>query len=433
MPQIVGTGGHRSWSMTQDDSGHRDYQIVFRVQVDSPGLDGPYTALRFTPGLPQPGQIWQHNNDLDLWAHIKKRVDVREVQEKEGAPVKFFDITYHASTRPDDVCQDIQIEDPLLIPQKKNGSSIKYVEEATHDRFGRPLLTSSFEQLRGPHVEFDHNRDQIRITQNVALLQLDLCTSMRDTLNAFTLWGLPRRCIKLSDFSWEENYYGQCLVYFTRHFTFDISYKRNPMTGLIEGGFDRDVLDEGSKALKGKFNSTTGEYELTNIAGQPPDPNNPTHFDRFQDRQGNVCRVILNGAGLPAGIVVAGTGLFISIVDSNLGNKLTDRTKWIPLNGDGSYAPWDQFKFYSIGDLVSRLSSVYVAKANSSNNDPPSSPGEWVQMDSIQDAGGYDDATTYDKGDYVIDSQNTKAAMIHIEKYDEHDFLLLGIPAIIGP
>lgn len=432
MPTIVSSGGHRNWNMTRDSEGHRYYTIVFRVQVDTPGRDGPYTALYFTPGLPVPGDPWLHNNDLDLWAHCKKEVQVAEVQEKPGAPVKFFDLTFHFSTKPDDLCQDTDIQDPLLEPPKVSGSSIKYSEEATFNRFGVPLLTSSHEMIRGPQVEFDHNRDQIRISHNVALLQHDLVTSMRDTVNKYPLWGYPRRCIKLSDFSFERHYKGKCLVYYTRNYTFDISYKRNPTTGAIESGFDRDVLDEGTKALQGHWDRTTGEYVVEDINGVPANKSNPQHFKRFQDREGNVCRVILNGQGLPAGVVVAGRGYYVSITDANVGNPLTDNTKWIALVNDTDAQPWEMDVQYSTGELALigiQNFDTYLAIADSMNVSPETDATKWLFLpNGVVDSGGYNEATSYDKGDYVIDSQNTKAGYRHIEKYHESDFLLLNIP-----
>lgn len=441
MPQIVSTGGHRNWSMQRDADGHRNYVIVFRVQVDNPGEDGPHTALYFTPGLPTPGDPWLHNNDLDLWAHCTKEVSVAEHQDKPGAPVKFFDLTFRFTTRPDKVCQDAEIEDPLLEPPKISGGSIKYTEEATHDRFGALLLTSSHELIRGPQVEFDHGRDQVRISHVVPILQWALCTSMRDTVNGYTLWGFPRRCVKLSDFTWDILYRGKCQVYYRRNYVFDISYKFNPFTGLIESGFDRTVADEGTKALNGKYNQER-QWELININGEAPNPNNPHHFKRYTDPSGNMQRVLLNGAGIPAGAVVVGQGYMISITDNNTGNDLSDSTKWIPYLGptdNSDPAEYDSLIIYRQGQAVMLSTDVdptkngmYVCLQTANDKYPGTQTTYWLKLPAGYDVlGTYDGATTYGKGDVV--QGTTGSGSRRIEKYTESDFLLLGIPALIGP
>lgn len=439
MPQIAGEGGHRSWSMTRDSEGHREYRIVFRVEVENPGLDGPHTALYFTPGLPQPGDPWLHNNDLDLWAHCKKDVQVAEVQVRQGEKVRYFDLTFRFSTKSDNICQDTAIEDPLLQPIRKSGGGVRYSQEATHDRFGRPLVSSSFEMLRGPQVEFDANRDQVRISHNVALLQHDLVTSMRDTVNAFTFWGYPPRCVKLSDFTWEEKYYGKCLVYYTRNYVFDISYRYNPITGLIESGFDRDVPDEGTKALSGRVNPSTGEYDLININGAAPSPNNPLHFVRYKDRRGENTRIFLNGFGIPAGIIVSGQGYFISIQNGNLNKPLTNSSFWIAYLGpvDGSDPlDWELGKVYKKGEAVMISAEpdpadngMYLA-TTSTDFYPPDTPGDWVHLSTGYNVTGtYNAATNYLLGD--ITQAQAGSGRIHIEKFHESDFLLLGLPAIL--
>jgi hypothetical protein len=52
-----------------------------------------------------------------------------------------------------------------------------------------------------------------------------------------------------------------------------------------------------------------GTPPTTNTTGTAPDLNNPQHFNRFQDRRGELTRVVLNGLGVPAGVTVgSGTG-----------------------------------------------------------------------------------------------------------------------------
>ena len=167
-------------------------------------------------------------------------------------------------------------------------------------------MSSSHEPFRGPQVEFDGGRDQVIIEQNVADLELALCTSLRNKLNDDVLWGLAARRIKLSDFSWEELWYGSCIYYYKRIFTFDI--RNNP-----DDLFDRTLLDEGTKVLNGDWNRTLGAWAdvaIPGYSGSPnPDPDNPQHFNRYKDWFGENTRVILDGKGRPASTITAlGTG-----------------------------------------------------------------------------------------------------------------------------
>lgn len=281
--------GPRRWSLVRDSEGHRTYRVTQLVRGEEG--DGPNTVLN-TPGLPLPGSVWEFENDLDIWAFCLPDLTINPHQEKEGDKTKWWTVDQTYSTRiPNKLqrCQDQQIEDPLMEPPRLSGSFLKFREEASYDRYGSPVVTSSWEQIRGAQVEFDASRMQIRITQNVLLLNLSILALMIDTLNAFPLWGMPPRTIKLSNVSWERKLYGLCTFYYTRTLEFDIDGR----------GFDKDILDEGTKALSGRWNPDSGEWDLVPIAGEDPDPFNPLHFIRYQDPNGNLTKVILNGAGLP--------------------------------------------------------------------------------------------------------------------------------------
>ena len=175
-----------------------------------------------------------------------------------------------------------------------------------------PVVNSAHEQIRGPQAEFDVSRPTIKIEQNRPLLELELWAPMLNTVNNATLWGAPRGCVKLSNVSWEKLYHGQCGIYYKRTFEFDVWMRINPASPdpqnpEIISGFDRTVLDEGTKMLNGHW-TTSGLYSVSNIApSTPPDPHDPSHFVRAIDRKGNPIKMILNGHGLPASVFL-GTG-----------------------------------------------------------------------------------------------------------------------------
>lgn len=304
--------GARKWSMTRDDAGYRTYKISLRVE--GAVTDGPANVLR-TPGLPLPGTPWIVDDDFDPWSWC--RPDATVTPEKSDEPNRFWTVEHTFSNKPPaqdkQRCHDQQIEDPLLEPQKISGTFAKYQEEAAFARTikyysgtalirtesSARILTSSHEQVRGAQVEFDKNRPQVKIEQNVATLGLATFAAMIDTVNAAPLWGLPARCIKLTNASWERKFHGLCYLYYTRVFEFDINYNT----------FDRDLVDEGTKVLNGHWagSDTPGTADdsagwiLDKIDGLPPDPSNPAHFIRAKDRNGENMRVILNGEGIPMG------------------------------------------------------------------------------------------------------------------------------------
>jgi hypothetical protein len=211
---------------------------------------------------------------------------VRRHDSREDQPGYWWLVSQQFSTRPRTRCQDESIEDPLLEPDDISGTFVKYLEEKMKDKDGNPILTSSHELVRGPQVEFDSNRPTVRISQNVASLGLSTFTEMVDTVNDATLWGLEKRKIKLSNVSWERLLYGTCDYYYKRAFDFDINFKT----------FDRDVVDQGTKALGYWYvNEVTGINEWV-TAG---DANDPKDFNRYQDKHGNYTTVLLNGSGAP--------------------------------------------------------------------------------------------------------------------------------------
>lgn len=268
-----------------DKDGYREYSATFLIESDDK-LDGP-SAVLATPGLPTTFDTWVFGNDFDSWAYatLERSVEMVE-QESQGL---FWTVEIKYSSKGDEKrCKDQQVDDPLLIPDRISGSSQKYTEEATSDRFGNQIVNSAFEQIRGQQVEFDANRFQITIEQNILDLQLYLMSTIVNSVNDSTLWGMPRRKVKFSDFDFSVKYYGNCYKYYTRKLTFDID----------PGGYDRDLLDEGAKALHGQW-GTDGHWQTIKIGGQDPNPTNPAHYSAFKDRKGQAAKVILNGHGRP--------------------------------------------------------------------------------------------------------------------------------------
>ena len=235
--------GQRSWKLNRNDEGHREYTITHVVEADV--LDGPNVVMN-TPGLPLIGSTWAFDNDSDPWAFCTGHMIAAPIVRKEKG--KWWEVTQKFSTAKFARCQDTPIDDPLLEPPRVSGSFVKYTREVVKDKDGNLIKSSSHEIFRGPSVEFDHNRPTVQIGQNVPILELDVFSEMVDTLNDAPLWGLTARKIKLSNVSWERVYQGSCSPYYVRNFDFDVDFNT----------FDRDVLDEGTKVLRGHHEGCTG-------------------------------------------------------------------------------------------------------------------------------------------------------------------------------
>jgi hypothetical protein len=503
--------GQRSWSVSRDSEGYRTYKIVHRVACDEG--DGPNTALTAV-GLPVPGQIWDFDNDYDPNAWCTPESSATPVVTNE--PNMYFDVEHNFTSKPlgRDATKDRA--DPLSEPPKISISFSKTTEEASHDRFGRMITNSAWEQMRGKHVEFDTGHIIVKIEQNLATVDLPSHAAAYQTVNMVTLWGMPPRTVKLSNSSIEESYYTPTTTTTTTtpfgatttsQFTTTTTaqptiasqvkyYHRNLEFEVNVKGWDRDLLDEGTKVLWGRWKSvvttsTTTTTTTSTPAGQttapattapgattqaatttqpiPQKPNpvqwellpvdsdgtmpnrfNPTHFMRYTDRSGNPLRVILNGKGLPAG-TVAPVGLkYICIINGPTGS-LADTNSWIatpkpptpdPNSPNPTFPVWDQFTYYYRGDLVQvEDGSKYIATDTSIYRNPiieqvgspPNAVWKPVPANTPQDQGIYVSTGSYVIGDMVEDALIESAGIIHVERYSETDFVLvLGIPSSIA-
>ncbi len=302
--------GPRSWRLNTDDEGYREYTVIHLVEVSPPGL-GPYAAGR-AAGLPVTGVAWVFSTDIDAFAYCTPRKSVTIHEENEGHAPIVYRVENTFSTKPQKRCEDTDVEDPLLQPQKVSGGTNNDKIESLYASDGKIIENSSHEPVTGKMAEKNVARGFIKIVQNVPSLQLALLSSLVNCVNDAPMWGNIAGCVKFARFSWEENYYGSCNKYYTRTLEFEID----------PSGFDRKRMDKGNKVLRGHWDNkvipgtstpynaeTYGKWQLDNIGGNPPDPTNPAHFIQYQDWSGNVGSTILDGAGKPAfSMVRTGTG-----------------------------------------------------------------------------------------------------------------------------
>lgn len=259
--------GRVNWTGGRDKEGHRQYEITWLVY--STTTEGPEQVGGAT-GLAAVGSQWNYGVDLDAWALCYPTLKIKPVVKRE--PGRWWEVQQTFSTKPLNRCQDTEIENPINEPPSISGGFVKYTREVTKDRNDEPIESSSHEMFRGAAVTFDDNRPTVSISMNVLAFPLATFAGMVDTLNDATLWGLDARTIKLSNVSWERLLYGTCTFYYRLTYEFDIR---------VEGeGFDRVLIDEGTKVLKPGGNA-----------------DDPRDFQVYKDGNGENTRVLLDGAG----------------------------------------------------------------------------------------------------------------------------------------
>ncbi len=394
--------GPLDWSVERDDEGHRTYEVKWLIVADP--ADGPASIL-LSGVIANVGEIWNFSTDsIDAWAFTTPYVKVQRHDAKEGENGRHWAVTQRYTTkpvRPDrQRCQDLKIEDPLMEPPKVSGGFQKYTEEATRDRYGEPILNSSWELIRGQVVEFDANRPTVRVEQNVPLLGVEVFAPMIDTLNDSTLWGLPSRCWKLDNVSWERLYFGGCSVYYRRTLEF---------AGRFEG-WDRTVQDEGSKVLNGDWSGPGGSWKVKPIVTLSFPSTSYSSASTSIDVGGLGTSVAANFAKVGIGMSVTGAGIDDgSLVTGKTGGSIIIDT---PTSAAGT-----------------NVTVTVTQEANASN------PAHFIRM---KDKNGENIRVILDGHGVPWDTEGSTTGTgddnpgsVFIQKYGESNFLLLGIPTVL--
>jgi hypothetical protein len=231
------------------DDWHREFKIKWLIETDDI-LDGPQRAMN-CPGLPAVGSPWRFGNDDDPWAICWPNWTVSQFNSSNHEPNTLWVVEQPYSTKFS--MSGIQpVENPLAAPPDISGTFVKLQEEQRYDIFGQPILSLSFEPIRGKMAEFDANRPTVSIGMNYPTLGLNTFAFMIDNVNDSPMWGLFARMVKLSNVRWTRNVW-RFGYFYTLNFDFDINYKT----------FDRIIPETGFLQLKPGGDKTIRKHWVT--------------------------------------------------------------------------------------------------------------------------------------------------------------------------
>lgn len=423
--------------LNRDIEGHRNYKVTFKVRAI--GDEGPYSILNTTPGLPLPGTPWAFGSDVDVNAWCLPEATVEPVVEDENV---WYHVTMTYTTKPPERnvrrCQDTQVESPLLEPPKVKIGYRGTKKQATHDRFGVQVKNSGHQQIRGAAVEFDEFVTTITIEQNLAVYNVRFHSAFQNRVNDSPIYGMPARTVLVKSVEAEERYYGLCYKYYARKIELEINEK----------GFDRDILDESSMVLKGKWDKDTRVWTVGTVNGEPANPSNPLHFDRMLDAKGNPTKIILDGFGVPFSPQLTDKcdfciptvpveynvfGFYDQAQDQLPDTQQGDPLRVIKLTHSGIVGQCVWTGTYDFNGEFNKPMELTRASGLFSISCPD---GAWEvdesEWDCINGGNRLERTLVNEKPRYLYVTDANQPGMIHVEFHSEANLTLLGIPLFIG-
>lgn len=389
-----------------DPEGHREYKVKYKVGTTS-NQDGPAAAMQ-TAGLPAVGSTYAYSaTELDIYAWRQPNLECDPISGNvEGDFPYLWSVTCTFSTKPRRVDQEQPqkpngVEDPLSEPQKVSGSFTKEKEQGSLDRRGKPIRYSSFEPITGPLNEWDSDKDQVTVEQNVPMLGYEVFGYMKNTLNDRILWGFPPRAIKLSGTHWRKNYGKNNSPYYVRTFTFDIRVKQDVHTRTTGGTY------------------TSGQVQITSFVGRY----SVADIGRSVTGNGIQSGTIINN------VSADGSTLTLSLATTGASNAAGIT---ISASANSIVGDWDR-------DILDESTKCLAGFWDTSVTPPvwePYDPDGYDKPENFQqcfDINGNPTRLILDGFGSPWDStmSEDQQGKIHVEYYRESNFLLLGIPLSI--
>lgn len=236
--------------LSVDDDGHRTYDVVLHAVTGSKDVHAQqvYSAVYglIPPYTPYVGIL---DGEIDARAFARRPKSAKRIDRK--ATRRKWEVILPFSTKPLKRCADHDFENPLDEPPKISGSFFRNQITADKDRNGVPLTNSSDEPQ---FTEIDDSRDTIIIEWNTDAVYLALRASLRDRVNDAMIFGLPRRTLKMSQWDWDQEFYGTCAPYYKNRIQLEVNidewnFERIDQGFRIKNGLDANGAQKYSKLM----------------------------------------------------------------------------------------------------------------------------------------------------------------------------------------
>jgi len=249
----------------QDAEGNRTYKVTHQV-LTSDKLDGP-RSVALSMGIDYTTS-YSFGNEVDAGAYFTGGLSSLFVED-QGARKKYrVEVEY--STKAKKRCDEVQIDDPLLIPPDISGDFAQFQKPFIKDKDGRPYLNSS----RQPFVDVpkDDSRPTLKIKKNFASISLAQFVEYADAVNSDTFFGLPERIWKMQRIAWSRAFLGSCGPYYPVELEMHANWETWDFSEVDRGFYElvTDGSGSGSISVSGVSDCSGDKRVLiTDARGHP--------------------------------------------------------------------------------------------------------------------------------------------------------------------
>lgn len=196
---------------------------------------GPLTVAATNP-IPEYGDYYRWENDIDIWATVKSidlDYDPDEDVMWKGQPCHRFVVVVTFDSNPDSELPQIR-KNPLDDPPLIGGTFDPYRRTVFRDKDDQ-VIENVNKQALLPGVERDDAYDTLTIQLNSPTIDLQFRAEHRGTVNELAMWGLQARQIKMTRWGWTVKRRGKSFRYVQNNFEFRISYTEHPTQNVAKG------------------------------------------------------------------------------------------------------------------------------------------------------------------------------------------------------
>ena len=283
--------------------GKRRYVSKYRVITDNEVAPGEAMLMvqnNSTGDSPNclPGDEYIWEGFTDPWASAMRVAPTKlahpKWKDKQNGSDRVFIVSVIHQMNDPERCQDQSVDNPILEPWQVSISDQTYEVTDAIDRFGNPILTTSFESVT---VRNFRSRRHYRLMKNYMILNEGFNAAARTKVNKFAITVCNRtwapRTLFLESLDVTRKNYGHCNYYYPHTFS------------LVEHA-DPKIVNEGKRQLH-------PDLDATDPANRLPENMVNVQHDKGADTRKNV---LLD----PNGVPVKGAPPAIYLLDNTGGS-----------------------------------------------------------------------------------------------------------------